>query len=216
VTPRVRRRGFTLLEALLALVLATLLFGAIALYTGTWLRSWGGIVALGTREDTVAIVLDRIVEDLEATQPIHADGPMTGAVAFSGQADTVVFVRPALGYGPRAGFDQVTYLNGSAGREAAVIRARRAYPPQDGGGEDLPLIRGDARLSLAYAGADGEFTQRWESPDRLPSTVRITLSGMQPRPWTQTAIARLRVELPAACGARDLFQECMSVLNARR
>jgi len=216
VTPRVRRRGFTLLEALLALVLATLLFGAIALYTGTWLRSWGGIVARGTREDTVAIVLDRIVEDLEAAQPVHADGPMAGAVAFSGQADTVVFVRPALGYGPRAGFDHVTYFNGSAGGEAAVIRARRAWPPQGGSGEDLPLIRGDARLGLAYAGPDGAFAQRWGFSDRLPSTVRVTLSGTQPRPWTQTAFARLRVELPAACGAKDLFQECMSALNARR
>jgi len=200
----------------LALVLATLLFGAIALYTGTWLRSWGGIVARGTREDTVAIVLDRIVEDLEAAQPIHADGPMAGAVAFDGQDDTVVFVRPALGYGPRAGLDQVTYLNGSAGREAAVLRARRAYPPQAGGGEDLPLIRGDARLALAYAGTDGAFTPRWEFPDRLPAMVKVTLSGSQPRPWMQTAFAHLRVELPAVCGAKDRFQECMSALNARR
>jgi len=215
VTRRARRKGFTLLEALLALVLATLLFGGIALYTGTWLRSWGNIVALGTREDTAAIVLDRIVEDLEAAQPIQANGPMAGAIAFSGQADTVVFVRPALGYGPRAGFDHVTYLNGSAGGEAAVIRARRAYPPQ-GGGEDLPLIRGDAQLGLAYAGADGEFAQRWAFPDRLPTVVRVTLSGTQPRPWRQTAFARLRVELPAICGAKDLFQECMSALNARR
>ncbi len=36
------RAGFTLIEALASLVLATLLFAGLALYTGTWLRQWQG------------------------------------------------------------------------------------------------------------------------------------------------------------------------------
>ena len=211
-----RKRGFTLLEALVALVLATLLFGGIALYTGTWLRSWSSIVERGAREDTVAVVLDRMVEDLEAAQPIYTNGALTGDVVFEGEADSISFVRPAMGYGPRAGLDDVTYHNDHVGRELAVVRSRRGFPPTTGGGEDLPLIVGDTTLSFSYAADDGELETRWKHNDRLPSVVRITLSGTSPLPWSQSTFARPRTQIPASCGAKDQFAECAAALEARR
>ena len=211
-----RSRGFTLVEALVALVLATLLFGGIALYTGTWLRSWGSIVERGARQDTVAVVLDRMVEDLESAQPIYTNGALTGGVVFEGEADRISFVRPALGYGPRAGLDDVTYHNGQVGRELAVVRSRRGFPPAGGGGEDLPLIVGDARLSFAYATGTGELESRWKHTDRLPSVVRITLSCTSPLPWSQSTLARPRAEVPASCGAKDQYAECAAALDARK
>ena len=205
-----RRRGFTLLEALLALVLATLLFGGIALYTGTWLQQWERLVQRGTQEDVVAIVLDRIVEDLEETQPVYAKDAMGERIVFEGGAQSVTFLRPALGFEPRPGLDRVTYLNGAFGGGPAIMRSRRDFDPSDRGGEgeDLPLIRGNVQLEFAYAGADGTSSASWSDSKRLPSLIRVELSGERPRRWRQFAYARLRVEMPANCGAKDAFAAC--------
>lgn len=205
---RSARAGFTLIEALASLVLATMLFGGLALYTGTWLRHWQGMIARGGQEDTVAVILDRMVEDLEAAQPSYSNTEGATAVRFTGHADEVAFVRPALGYEPRAGLDDITYSMGRAGTDDALIRARRDFMVS-GGGEDLPLVRGDLKLSFSYAGPDGALNPEWTSNNRMPSFVRIEISGSSPRPWRQWAYARLRVELPARCGAAEALALCM-------
>ncbi|MBZ9809193.1 MULTISPECIES: type II secretion system protein J [unclassified Mesorhizobium] len=205
---RSARAGFTLIEALASLVLATMLFGGLALYTGTWLRHWQGMIARGGQEDTVAVILDRMVEDLEAAQPEYSNTEGAAAVRFTGHADKVTFVRPALGYEPRAGLDYITYSMGRAGDDKALIRARRDSVTGRGG-EDLPLVRGDLTLSFSYAGPDGALNPEWTSTNRMPSIVRIEISGRSPRPWRQWAYARLRVELPARCGAADALAPCL-------
>ncbi len=207
---RGRKRGFTLLEALLALVLATLLIGALSLYTGTWLKQWSRLVMRGGQEDVVAIVLDRIVEDLEETQPIYGKEPTGERVIFTGSADSVTFLRPALGFEARAGLDEVTYLNGRAGAQAAIIRSRRGFDPkrQSGSGEELPLIRGDMRLDFSYADTNGNLATTWDDPRRLPVMIRVGISGAMPRRWQQFAYARLRVEMPANCGTQAALAAC--------
>ena len=200
--------GFTLIEALVSLVLATMLFGGLALYTGTWLRQWQGMIDRGGQEDTVAVILDRMVEDLEAAQPIYSNLGGAAAIRFTGNAEVVTFVRPALGYEPRAGLDDITYSMGRAGADKALIRARRDHMVS-GGGEDLPLVRGDLKLSFSYAGPDGALSPEWTSINRMPSLVHIEISGSSPRPWRQWAYARLRVELPARCGAADALAPCL-------
>jgi general secretion pathway protein J len=205
---RSARAGFTLIEALASLVLATMLFGGLALYTGTWLRQWQGLIARGGQEDTVAVVLDRMVEDLEAAHPVYSSPEGTASVRFTGHAEEVTFVRPALGYEPRAGLDDITYAMGRAGADKALIRSRRDYE-SDRGGEELPLVRGDLKLSFSYAGPAGELSSEWTSTSRMPALVRIEISGSSPRPWRQWAYARLRVELPARCGAADALAPCL-------
>lgn len=202
------RAGFTLIEALASLVLATMLFGGLALYTGTWLRQWQEMIGRGGKEDTVAVVLDRMVEDLEAAQPHYFNTGGGAVVRFNGNADQVTFVRPALGYERRAGLDEITYSMGRAGDDRALIRARRDNKMSDQG-EDLPLARGDLRLSFSYAGQDSPLSPEWTIVNRLPSLVRIEISGESPRPWRQWAYARLRVELPARCGAADALTQCL-------
>lgn len=216
MTARCRRRGFTLVEAVLALVLATLLFGGMALYTGSWLRQWDRIVERGGRHDTVAVVLDRIVEDLEAAQPILAETPQGTSVGFEGMRDSVVFLRPALGFDARAGLDRITYFNAQVAGGGAITRARRDYGSLDRGGEDLPLMRGRARLRFSYAGEDGILSSTWNDPRGLPVLIRVEIAGDSPRPWSEAAFARPRIRLAANCGAAKALPECVERLRAAR
>lgn len=204
-----RRAGFTLLEALASLVLATMLFAGLALFTGSWSRQWQGLVSRGGEEDTIAVVLDRMVEDLEAAQPIYSQDGSAAEVRFEGGPESVTFLRPALGYNARAGLDETTYSMGVIGRNRAIIRSRRDFGVPDAGrGEELPLVRGALTLSLSYAGTDGVLSPQWSDPRRLPAIVRVEISASAPRPWKQWAYALLRVELPAQCGAKDALAQC--------
>lgn len=216
MTGRKRRRGFSLLEALLALLLASVLFGGISLYTGTWLQRWQGLVQRGGHEDMIAVVLDRIVEDLEAAQPIFVTEGIDRLVSFDGRVDMVTFLRPALGYEARAGLDRITYASGSVGGSAALMRLRRGYGAgfQGGGGEDLPLMRGAFGIGFAYAGPDGTFQEEWTSQTRLPSMVRIEITGGGRQGARQYGFARMRVEMPAYCGTPQSLGPCIERAGA--
>lgn len=208
------KRGFTLIEALLALLLATILFAGIAMYTGSWAGQWHRITLLSANQDVAAIVLDRMVEEIEAAQPTLIFDGGTVAGTFEGNAQSLSFVRPALGFERRAGLDRVTYGYGSVDGEAAIMRMRRDYGPDVGSnGEDLPLMRGDVRLSLSYRAVDGAFVDEWTDQRRLPTLVRIEISGSSPRPWQQVAYARPRAEMPASCATQELIQECLRLMG---
>ena len=213
---RKRRRGFTLLEAVLALVLATLLFGGMALYTGSWLKRWDSVVERSGRYDTVAVVLDRIVEDLEAAQPILLDTPRGRQVSFEGGGDRVEFLRSALGFDARAGLDRITYVNALAGSAAAITRLRRDYGGLERGGEDLPLMRGAVRVRFSYAGDDGVLSATWNDVRRLPALIRVEIAGDSPRPWAEAAFARPRIRMAANCGAAKALPQCIEHLGAAR
>jgi len=205
------RRGFTMIEALAALSLALLLFGSIALYTGTWLSHWERIIAMSSRADNVAVVLDRVVEDIESTAAMYASADAgRGAVVFEGLDDRLSFVRPALGYGPRAGADRITYLNGAVDGTSAIMRLRRDHGGQASGGEDLPLLRGGPTIRFTYAGNDGEFLDAWGDSSSLPQVIRIEIAGEKPRPWSRAAFALIRSEWPAFCGRQDMLDQCQS------
>ena len=205
---RQSRRGFSLLEAIVALLLASILFGGISLYTGSWLTRWRDLIASGSRTDMAAIILDRLVEDLEAAQPFAKDDGGT-AVLFEGSENSITFLRPALGYNARAGIDRVTYLRANVGGDPAIVRSRRDHGDQRSGGEDLPLIRGPIRLSFTYTAAGGKTYPEWHNRSTLPELINVAISGTEPRPWKEFAVARLRVDMPANCGTADAFQECM-------
>ena len=206
--PRRSRSGFSLLEAIVALLLASILFGGISLYTGSWLQRWQDLIASGSRTDMAAIILDRLVEDLEAAQPFAKDDKGT-AVLFEGGVNTITFLRPALGFNARAGIDRVTYLRTNVGGDQAIVRSRRDHGDQRSGGEDLPLIRGPIKLAFTYTAANGETYGEWHNRSTLPGLINVEISGTEPRPWKEFAVARLRVDMPANCGTTEAFQACM-------
>jgi general secretion pathway protein J len=201
------RRGFSLIEALAALAMSAMLFAAVAQFTGVWFTRWRDIVMTTGRQDQVLVVLDRITDDIEAAVPVF--GP-NGApqLLFDGRADRLTFARHALGFNQRGGVDAVTYAMGDAGGRRALIRSRRTANAQGAAGEDLPLLRSDVSVAFAYGARDGTELQAWSDPDRLPSFIRVTLSGTVPAPWNRSAVMHLRALWPEACAAERYRELC--------
>jgi general secretion pathway protein J len=205
------QRGFTLIEALAALALGVLLFAMIAQFTGAWLGRWRDVVMFSARQDAALVVLDRMADDIGAAMPLFEAGDSpTARLDFDGSADQLTFVRAAIGFNARTGLDRVTYRVGDSGGINALIRQRRNHSVGSGTGENLPLLRGDVRVTLTYFDQRGAASASWSRDDRLPTAIRIDLASSTPRPWARTTVVRLAAQWPAACGSARYSAQCVA------
>src|SRR5262249_18785272 len=88
--------GFTLLEALLATLLMTVILGALATVTAQWLPNWNRGIARVQRAERLAIGLDRALADLSVAEMVSMNGDNKHPL-FEGSELSVTFVRSAVG-----------------------------------------------------------------------------------------------------------------------
>jgi general secretion pathway protein J len=185
------KRGFTLLEVLLALGMLALVISLIqGAYSGT-ARSRRASREATEETHLAALVLNRLADELsmayrdpardEATGlRVDTDGDGVSGVAFTTR------VPPVSGFSS-GGDAEVEYLLEADGEGGQVLQ-RRESADLDGdltaGGEPVALIDGLARLTVeCYDGV--EWLSDWDSSDRgdppyLPLSIRLTLAWLGP------------------------------------
>jgi type II secretory pathway component PulJ len=208
------RNGFTLFEALLALTLAALLFGGLALYTGGWVRHWRVLMEESARLEAASTVLDRMADDIEAARPESPGLGNQSTIAFSGGPQSLTFVAPAQGYTPRFGLEKITYRVDGAGAGANLVRLRQDYWPVSANGVEPAtdrndLLRGPITVTFAYSADDGVFRPGWTDRRLLPRMIRVTLSGEAPRPWSLQTTVLVRISMPVTCADEAKFLSCV-------
>ncbi|QRG06041.1 prepilin-type N-terminal cleavage/methylation domain-containing protein [Xanthobacter dioxanivorans] len=197
--------GFSLVELLVALVLAGLVLTALAMATRQWLPNWHrGIDRVETSE-AIALALDRVAADLSAVEFVPATRERPRPL-FDGLASSIVFVRSAFGPNARPGLEIVRLAETDGSGGAALTRSAAPYVPRDA---DSPpaqfaapvvLLRPPYRVSFSYAGRDGLWSDQWRELDELPRAVRLVVrDGATGRALDVSTSIALRAELPASC-----------------
>lgn len=214
---RVRRRGFTLVELIVAGVIIAGIAAAVSSAISMALRaqrmSETRQEAL-MRADAAAVRIARDLKnivrdgDLYYARVAIADGEQDGRARDEMLVYTrsTEMVRP-LGDGAEGGEFEVQYrLMNPAGREgkAGGVLFRRVDPVPDlvpsGGGVVFPVVEGV--LSLSIEGFDGnEWAGEWESDrDGYPHAVRVTVSAASDDgsvvEYARRTVAIPRVPLP--------------------
>ena len=170
-----RDSGFTLLEALASVAVMASILTGLAMVAGQWLPNWRhGFVAL-QNADLIGLSLDRIEEDVASAEYARLDGGQ-GAPLFRGEADSVTFVRQAIGPGatPRLEIVKIGETKTKQGLE--VERSRASFAPGAIGAfhDAATLLRPPFRLAFAYAGPEGLWNAVWKGAN-LPRAVRLTV-----------------------------------------
>jgi len=229
-TPKRRSiAGFTLIEALVAMVLMATILVALATITAQWMPNWNRGMARVQRDDDLALGLDRFVADLAAAEFIPANR-QTLKPYFDGTSDSVTFVRTALSPNAAPGleivhFAEVKTANGLAlvRTQAPFVRVEQTDRDERADRDDGPrfanpvaLINEPYSVSLSYAGADRVWHDTWQQAPLLPKAVRLTVRDARTRrALTVSTATLLHVEVPATCIKTKSFADCLSSLQRR-
>lgn len=180
---RARRRqaeaGFTMIEAVVAVVLMGLIVGTLATITAQWLPNWKRGLLRAQRNEQVAIALDRLVADLAAAEYISPNG-LTRVPLFRGDEGGVSFVRSAVGPNGSRGLEIVQIGEVVDAIGPALVRVRAPFTLLSGRDpstdplhftDPVVLLRAPLHIAFAYAGADGKWKKFWHNSGDLPTMV---------------------------------------------
>ncbi len=208
--PTTRRRcaGFTLVEALAAMLLMTIILAALATITAQWLPNWDRGFARLQSGGSLALSLERLTDDIAAAQYVSADAG-NGPPLFDGGELSVTFVRTTLAPNAAAGLQVVRLAEASGERGPALVRSTAPLPigsdysPENGEltfANPVVMIHAPYRVSFSYAGPDRVWQSTWHGRAALPRAVRISLrdnaTSLVLGASTSTLI---HAELPARC-----------------
>jgi general secretion pathway protein J len=219
-SPRQKRSavaGFTLIEALAALVLMGMILVALGAVTAQWLPSWDRGFLRAQQTELVSIALDRLVADIGASEFVTANRDSKGPV-FDGTPLGVTFVRTAFGPNSRPGLELVRIAETSDRSGTVLVRSRMPFAPLAAGAvsygqtrfsDPVALVRTPLRVTFAYAGRDGVWKDTWQNEALLPTGVRLTVrDAPSARTLSVSTAALVHVDLPAACVRAKDKAEC--------
>jgi len=204
-------RGFTLIEALIALALTGLVLSALATLTAQWLPNWNHGIDRIQRSEILGIAMQRVAADLAAAEYVPAGGDGKKPL-FEGSALAVTFVRTALGPNVGIGLDVVRIGETADRGQLVTVRSRAPFAPLSPGvlpsevhvAEPVVLLRSPLRLSLSYAGPDHAFHDVWHDMERLPALIRLTVrEAGSGRVLSVSTVATVHVNAAAGTAKSD-------------
>jgi general secretion pathway protein J len=209
---RAGEQGFTLIEAIVALALMSLVLYALANITAQWLPNWNRGVDRVQRAEAVGIALQRIAADLAAAEYVPANRESDRPL-FDGSELSITFVRTAVGPNADPGLDVVHFGEVTDRREFVTVRSRARFSPLPVGsslseqvhlGDTVVLLRAPFRLSFAYAGPDRVWKSKWHEAGRLPAMIKVTVrDAASQRVLSLSTVASIHAQVPSDCTRPD-------------
>lgn len=222
MTPPLAHRsqaGFTLLEMVIGITLLgfilVLLYGGLRLASQGWDAGEKRIEA-GSRQN---VVIEFLRRQLVMTHPLRwRREDTTEALAFEGERDAVRFAAPIPARLGTGGIHLVE-LTSSRADEGVELRMRWRLPdPEDSGfefdddSEQVVLARALEQIEWSYFGADSDLVEpawqdQWHSETRLPSLLRMRLTGKDGERWPDIVVA-IAQSAATACVWDDFNKRC--------
>ena len=207
MTACIRRRteeGFTLLEALAAIILMGVILSSLAIITAQWLPAWKKIYDRVQRSEDFAVALDRTTDDIGAALFVPADGD-SKVVMFEGDHQAIKLVRRAIGPNLERGLELVRIGDALDLHGPVVTRSRVAYAPGtrdvDPASAAVVLLRRPFRLGFEFSGSDGIWRTDWQNRETLPMAVLVAVLDASGRQRLARVVpVRVQQAPPENCG----------------
>lgn len=205
-------QGFTLIEALVALVLAGLVLSTLATITAQWLPNWNRGFDRIQQAELIGIGLQRIAADLAAAEYVPPSRDRKKPL-FEGSTLSVSFVRTAIGPNVGVGLDVVRIGETTDQGRLVTVRSRAPFGPLPPGispseqirvADPVVLLRAPLRLSFAYAGPDLVFRDSWHDMDKLPAAITLTVrDAKSERVLSVSTVTPVHVNAAASAGKSE-------------
>jgi prepilin-type N-terminal cleavage/methylation domain-containing protein len=219
---RTGRDGFTLVEVLAALAVASVIIIASA----ALIRNVAFYFDRGTRGATegerLMLAVGRLAGDFGSARFVRRRTADGAAIAFAAEQASVVFVG-AGGVASRSSGDELVSLTVEPdGDLRRLVRRRASWPGQRARFEDVtpqdPVVLIEGKLDMSFAfgrtAPDGKLVwlSNWTGESLLPRYVRLTLRdrGTGSDLLGEAAFV-VRADAPPACGRIEADLACLSV-----
>jgi general secretion pathway protein J len=207
--------GFTLIEALLGILLVGIILGALSTVTGQWLPNWNrGMLGL-QRVERIAVSLQRMLSDVSGAEMVPSELD-TKTVLFDGTQHAIIFARTSVGPNAKPGLEIVRLSENVEDQGLAMIRQHAAFAPMPPGSsvrfaDPVVLIRNPYRVYFSYAGPDGVWQQDWRAQPQLPQRIQISIRDTSTgRRLSFSEASLVHVNAPAECARADNPEECIN------
>jgi general secretion pathway protein J len=211
--------GFTLVEALVSIVLMGAIVASLSAVTGQWLPNWHRGFGRVQRIETFDVGLQRLVGDLQAAEFITPNGA-TKTPFFFGDAKSLMFVRVSNAPGTTPHLEYLRLAETVDARGFALVRSRAPFKPLDPNrppesqlsfADPVVLIRAPFRVSFDYAGDDRLWRASWRDSFPLPSAVRFQVRDAATDQILLVSTATLmHMDVPAACVTQKSVKQCLA------
>ncbi len=221
-TARLRRagqRGFTLLEALIAVALMSAIVSMLAAVTAQWMPSWRRGFERVQSTQLLGLGLQRATADLAAAEFVAPNGQALSPL-FIGNESSVILVRRSIGPGaaPQLEAIRLSQINGPTG--FSLVRERAPFNPIQAGApidvqlhfaDPVTLVRAPYRISFSYAGLDRVWQTAWRDLPLLPAAVRIVVRDAATEQILSVSVATsIYVSASADCVRQKTVNDCAS------
>ena len=177
-------RGFTLIEAVIAVGLLAVVIGLVTTSLRVLSATWDRGAEHADAQDMIARAVDVLSRDISGIRRVVQDGDNRPSFVFDGNAEQMRFVsiEPAYPSTPGPYVIELDARRSSDGKALVRSRSETAGPVVDLARvkltDGVPLIEGNYAISFAYLGGDGErsgWSAIWTSNDRLPLMVEVKI-----------------------------------------
>ncbi len=216
--PNRNEAGFTLVEALAAVVLMSAIVYMLGAVTAQWLPNWRHGFERVQNAALIDVALQRMTADLAAAEFVPANGK-THAPFFVGTANALAFVRASFAPGEARHLELVRFAETVDGRGFALVRDRAAFHPLIAAtpiSDQLPfadavaLIRAPFRVTFDYAGADNVWRSEWRELPVLPHAIRVTVRDARTdRTLAISTATPVHIGAAADCAATKAVANCL-------
>jgi prepilin-type N-terminal cleavage/methylation domain-containing protein len=218
-----RHRGFTLVEALAALAITSVVIGGTATLIHQVAFNFDRGARSMDRVEALALASDRLAGDFGAARFVV--WPDDHTAAFEGGPDKVSFISSAgVGaglLGARAGGEElVTLTVEETDGVTRLVRRRAAWPGPHvhfgdlDPGDSVVLVEGklDAAFAFAAIGQDGKLTwsDAWTEKPTLPRLVRLTVHDRDTGADLLPGEFLIHADAPSTCAQDDADSKCLT------
>ena len=177
---RLREKGFTLLEVLLAMTILSLIAVIIGVSLRLGIRAWERGESDADDSQKIRYVVEKFSQQIKSVYPYQMLIDGERVIAFRGKSDSIFFVTSSV-KSSEGGLKWISYFveDGNLMIQEGLLPDKQAVEKVLKEGKDFDLDASGLKFEY-FSSKDRDWKESWDSKTELPGAMKITADKIPP------------------------------------